>query len=193
MTYIADIQKTKSPFKSQNSLAGMVELDIDISHAIDDKLIVNAPGIHEGGSFKIIFTLGLTPNSFKTDIIDYENESNFYELGYSISTKDTILIIYHYDKKNKKLLEQIKYKKSPKNSESVLQYMVNKTLFSGSYKMVDSAEQTLSLNFSNDGIVTGLPNYKNYYVLTDFVASSENDLDKVCFDIQTENQICYVL
>ena len=189
-TYIADIQKTKSPFQSQNSLATMVEIDIDISQAIGDTLEVGAPSVHEGTSFRIIFTPGLTPNFFNTDIIDYENKSNFYEIGYIISTNDTTLIIYHYDK-NKKLLEQMEYKKAPKSSESALQYMVNKTLFSGNYKTVDSSGQTLTLNFSNDGIVTGFPSYKKYYVLTDFVAGPENNLDQVCFDIQTYNQRCY--
>ncbi len=85
----------------------------------------------------------------------------------------------------------MEYKKAPKSSESALQYMVNKTLFLGNYKTVDSSGQTLTLNFSNDGIVTGLPNYKKYYVLTDFVAGPENNLDEVCFDIQTDNQRCY--
>jgi hypothetical protein len=189
-TYIDDIQKTKSPFQSQNSLATMVEIDIDISQAIGDTLEVGAPSVHEGTSFRIIFTPGLTPNSVQTDIVDYENERNFYELGYVISTKDTTLIIYHYDK-NKKLLGQMEYKKAPKSPESALQYMVNKTLFSGNYKTVDSSGQTLTLIFSDDGIVTGLPNYKKYYVLTDFVAGPENNLDKVCFDIQTDNQRCF--
>ena len=69
--------------------------------------------------------------------------------------------------------------------------MVNKTLFAGNYKAIDSSGQTLSLNFTNDGLLTGLPNYKKYYVLTDFVAGPENNLDQVCFDIQTDNQRCY--
>jgi hypothetical protein len=189
-TYIADIQKTKSPFKSQNALVTMVELDIDLSKAIGDTLEVGAPSIHEGTSFRITFTPGLAPNSVQTDIIDYENETNFYELGYSISTKDTTILIYHYDK-NKKLLGQMEYQKAPENYEGALQYMVNKTLFSGNYKTVDSCGQTLTLNFSNDGILTGLPNFKKFYVLTDFVAGPENNLDEVCFEIQTNNQICY--
>ena len=58
----------------------------------------------------------------------------------------------------------------------------------GTYKTVDSSGQTRTLNFSNDGIVTGLPNFKKYYVLTDFVAGPKNNLDEICFDIQTNNQ-----
>jgi hypothetical protein len=189
-TYIEDLQKTKSPFQSSNSLARMIEIDIDISQAIGDTLEVGAPSVHEGTSFNIIFTSGMTANSVQTDIVDYENESNFYELGYKISTKDTTLIIYKYDQ-NKRLLGQMEYKKAPKSPESAFQFMVNKTLFSGNYKTVDSSGKTLTLNFSNDGIITGFPNYKKYYVVTDFDAGPENNLDEVCFDIQTDNQRCY--
>ncbi len=190
LNYIDDIQQTKSPFKSQNALASIVEIDIDTTKTIGNTLEVGAPSIHEGYSFRIVFKTGLTKKSVQTDIIDYENENNFYELGYDISSQDTTLIIYHYDK-NKKLLGQIKYKKVYKNSESALQYMVNKTLFSGNYKTVDSLGQTLTVNFSNDGNVTGLPNYKKYYVLTDFVAGPDNYLDEIGFDIYTKNQMWY--
>ena len=38
--YINDIQKAKSPFQSQKSLATMVEINIDISKAIGDTLEV---------------------------------------------------------------------------------------------------------------------------------------------------------
>lgn len=189
-TYIADLQITKSPFQSRGSLATMVEIDIDTSQAIGDTLEVGAPSVHEGTIFRIIFSPGLKPNSVQTDIIDYDTKSNFYELGYSISAKDTTLIIYHYDK-NKNQLGQMEYKRAPKSSESALQYMVNKTLFAGNYNAFDSSGQILTLNFSNDGLVSGLPNYKKYYVLTDFVAEPENSLDEVCFDIQTANQRCY--
>lgn len=190
-TYITDIQKTKSPYKSQNELASMVELDIDISQIQGDSILeVGAPSIHEGTSFMVFFRPGLTPTSLPTSIQDYDNQTNFYELGYEISNGDTSLNILHYDK-NKMLFGKSKYLRVPKNSEGGLQYMVNKTLFAGSYTTVDSIGQKLNLQFSNDGHLTGLPNFKKYYVLTDFVAGPENNLDEVCFDIQTPNQKCY--
>lgn len=79
----------------------------------------------------------------------------------------------------------------PENPEGALQYMVNKTLFAGSYKAEDSSGNTSILKFTSDGQVDGLPNFKRYYVETDFVAASEYSVDEICFDIQTNNQRCY--
>ena len=189
-SYIDSIQETKSPFRSRNSLAEYVELDINASKATGDSLEIGAPGIHEGTSFITYFKPGLTSTSFPTNIVDDDTPSNFYELGYNTSENDTSLIILHYNK-DKKLIGHTKYLKAPKNSEVPLQYMVNKTLFTGSYKAEDSSGKMSILKFTSNGQVDGLPSYNKYYVLTDFVAESENSVDEVCFDIQTNNQRCY--
>jgi hypothetical protein len=189
-SYIDSIQETKSPFRSRNSLAEYVELDINASEATGDSLLIEAPSIHEGTNFIIYFKHGLTATSFPTNIIDEETKSNFFELSYNISTKETSLIILHYNKCNK-LIGQKKYLRAPKNSKEVLQFMVNKTLFAGNYKAEDSSGKISVLKFTDDGIVTGLPGFKKYYVLTDFVAGPENNIDEVCFDIQTNNQQCF--
>ena len=189
-SYIDSIQETKSPFRSQNALASMVELDIDTSKIKGDSLEIEAPGIHEGTSFIVYFRRGLTLTSFPTNIIDYDTPSNFYELGYNISAADTSLILSICNK-DKKIIYQTQYLKASRNSEGPLQYMVNKTLFAASYKAEDSSGKISILKFTSDGQIYGLPNYKKYYVLTDFVAESENSVDQVCFDIQTNNQRCY--
>lgn len=189
-SYIDSIQETKSPFRSQNSLAEYVEFVINAGEATGDSLEIGAAGIHEGTSFIIYFRTGLTGTSFRTNIIDEHTASNFYELSYNISGNDTSLMILHYTK-DKKLIGQTKYLRASKNSESALQFMVDKTLFAGSYKTEDSSGKTLVLKFTNDGLVTGLPGFKKYFVLADFVAGPENNVDEVCFDIQTSNQQCY--
>jgi hypothetical protein len=189
--YLDDLVKTKSPVQSQDSLTEIVELETDTSGIKSDSLEVGAVGIHEGGyDFVVYFRPGITPTSLPTNIKDEEIEMGFYELGYELTNEDTSLIIYHYNK-NKKLLDQTRYIKVPRNTEGALQYMVNKILFSGNYKAIDSTGEATNIQFSNDGIVTGLPNFKKYYVLTDFVAGPENRVDEVCFDIQTPNQTCY--
>jgi len=189
-SYIDSIQKTKSPFLSRNSLAEYVELYINPEETTGDSLEIGAPGIHEGTSFTIYFRPGMTHTSLPTNIVDYDTASNFYELGYNISVGDTSLILSIYNK-DKKIIYQTQYLKAPKNSEQPLQYMVNRTLFAGRYKAEDSSGQVSILRFTNDGQLYGLPNYKKYYVLTDFVAESDNSVDQVCFDIQTDNQRCY--
>ena len=188
--YIEDISKTKSPNKSQESLVSMVELGIDTTEITGDSLEVGAPGIHEGTSFTVYFRHGTKETSLPTNIVDYDTETNFYELGYVIINKDTTLVIYHFDK-NKKLLDETKYHKVPNNSEGALQYLVNKTLFSGIYDASDTVGNKMKIQLTNDGLIKGLSNFKKYYVITDFVADPESKLDKVCFDIQTKNQTCY--
>lgn len=189
-SYIDSIQETKSPFHSQNALAEYVEFDINANEASADSLIVWAPGIHEGTSFTVYFRQGITNTSLPTNIFDYDTTGNFYELGYDISGSDTSLILYTYNK-HKKILNKTKYLKAPKNSEGALQYMVNRTLFAGSYKAQDSSGNISLLKFTNDGRVEDLLSYKKYYVLTDFVTEPEKSVDEVCFDIQTSNQKCY--
>ena len=189
-SYIDGLTKTKSPYNSQNALNSIVELNIDTSRIKGDSLEIGSPSIHEGMSFFVFFRPGITINAFPTNIKDYDNESNFYELGYLISSKDTSLVIYHYDK-NKKLLGQSEYKRVPKNSEGALQYMVNKTLVAGKYNSTDNKGKSITVQLTNDGKVIGLQNFTKYYVLTDFVAGPENNLDEICFDIQTKNQKCY--
>jgi len=189
-TYIDNLSKTKSPSKSRAVLASMVELDIDTNKITGDSLEVGAPGIHEGTSFIVYFRHGTKETSLPANIVDYDTKTNFYELGYEKLNKDIVLVIYHFDK-NKKLLGETKYTKVPKNSEGALQYMVNKTLFSGIYDASDTAGNKMKIQFRDDGLVKGVSNFKKYYVLTDFAAGPENKLDEVCFDIQTQNQTCY--
>lgn len=189
-SYIDSIQQTKSPFRSQKSLSEYVELHISASEATGDSVIIEAPSIHEGTNFIIYFKPGLTATSLPTNISDGDTKGAFYELSYKISGNDTSLRILRYDKFNK-IIGQTKYLRAPKNSEEALQFMVNKTLFAGNYKAEDSSGKISVLKLTNDGIVTGLPGFKKYYVLTDFVARPENNVDEVCFDIQTKNQLCY--
>jgi hypothetical protein len=189
-SYIDSIQKSKSPFRSQNSLAVYVELNIDTSEATGDSIRIEAPSIHEGTNFIIYFKPGITANSFQTNIRDGEEMNNIYDFSYNISGNDTSLIILRYNK-FKKLTGQTKYLRAPQNSAGALQFMVNKTLFAGNYKAEDSSGNISVLEFVNDGLIAGFPGFKKYYILTDFVAGPENNVDRVCFDIQTNNQQCY--
>lgn len=194
--YLDDIEKTKSPVKSGEKLTFITEIIIDTSGISSDSLLAGmALGNHEASDLILYFKQGKTTTSLITNISGFENESDSYDLGYEISDNDTVLIIYHYDK-NQKLLDKIKYIKSDEvaqsnNFEDGFQYMVNKKLMAGSYKVIDTAGIERSVKMSNDGAISGLPGFKTYYVITDFVASPENSTDQICFDIQTDRQICY--
>lgn len=194
--YIDDIVKTKSPLKSSEKLTFITEFSIDTTGISDDSIHIGAGmNNHEGSDFILYFKQGQTPTSLLTGIIDYDTESNSYELGYFINSHDTSLVLYHYDK-NKKLLNKTKYTKVPesKSDDDILnglQYIVNRKLISGSYKTIDTTGREITVELNNEGKITGFQGFKTYYVLTDFIAEPENITDQICFEIQTKNQKCY--
>ena len=172
---------------------------INTKNIKNNRLIVEAPSVHEGGTFNIDFKKkAVTANAVSTDIIDYDNLKEggyFYELGFVLSLieqgkVDTSLVLYHYNNK-KILIDETKYLKSFKGEYDALQYMVAKTLIAGNYKGVGDAGKLLQLTFTNSGMVRGLAGIKKYYVLTDFVTEPDKAMDEICFDIQTTNQVCY--
>ncbi len=193
--YMDDIVKTKSPFKSGEKLSFITQLIIDTSGSSSDSMFVGlALGNHEGSALILYFKQGKTSNSLVTNINGFEEDTASYELGYEAKGMDTALVIYHFAE-NLKLLDKIKYIKVAGVStvgslEDGFQYMVNKKLMTGSYLVTDSAGVGKSVRMTNEGIITGLPGFGNYYVLTDFVASEDNT-DKICFDIQTTLQSCF--
>ena len=198
--YIKDLEKTRSPLHSQKALNTIVQLVIDVSQEKNGKLEVDAQSIHEGGSFTInLNKKGIIPGSYSTDIVDYDHlkaGGYFYVIGFVIESIepghfDTSIIIYHYNK-NKKLLDKVKYIKTPACDDGPFHYRVNQTLMAGNYTAVNSTGQVLVLNFTNDGLVTGLPGFKKYFIDADFGAGPESEKhDGICFDIQTANQKCY--
>ncbi len=193
--YMSDIEKTKSPFKSGEKLAFITQLIIDTSGNSTDSIPVGITlGNHEGSDLILYFKEGKTPTSLVTNINGFEEDTASYELGYEVNSVDTSLVIYHFTE-NQKLIDKIKYIKVAEVStagslEDGFQYMVNKKLVTGSYLVTDSAGVERSVRMINEGIITGLPGFGTYYVITDFVGS-ECNTDKICFDIQTNLQSCF--
>jgi hypothetical protein len=194
--YIAELVNTKSPHKASDYLKTISEIVIDTSGDLLDSLDVGISlGNHEGSQFVLYFKQGQSSNALLTSITDLDEKNGSYELGYLANVADTFIILYHYDK-NKKLVDQTKYIKVKevqpgKSLEDGFQYMVNKKLIAGSYKAIDTTGKELMVKLSNDGSISGFPNRKTYYILTDFVAEDEEGPDEICFDIQTSYENCY--
>ena len=68
---------------------------------------------------------------------------------------------------------------------------LNKTLFSGTYERVDFLGPPSEIKLTNDGAITGMPNWNKYFVIADFVAAGDSATDEICFEINTKNQICF--
>ena len=184
-SYINDLIKTKSPYKSQNKLSDIVEIDFDRSEIKGDSIFVGAPSIHEGTSFYAYFRPGLKANSLPTNING--STENFYELGYEVNNQDTSLYLYRYNK-DKKIISKEKYIKVRSNYKSALEFMVNKTLFSGKYEYIDSTGIARKVTFTDDGKIVGFYNYSKYYISTDFIAGPENNLDEIILNLYSNDQ-----
>jgi hypothetical protein len=193
--YVDDIKKNKSPLKSSDKLTFISEFSINAANIEEDSIHVGAGfGNHEGGDFILYFRSGQTATSLPTNLTGFNNKQNFYELGYSLKGRDTLLAIYNYDQ-NKKLVEKTDYIRSPKppsdNDVNGFQYVINQELATGTYTIFDSAGNTANAQLTTDGRIKGFKDFKTYYILTDFVASPENMTDEICFETQTRKQKCY--
>lgn len=80
--YINEIEKTKSPNKSSSKLNGIVTMLITGDTQGDSIQVGASWNNHEGYSFTTYLKPGQNKNNLQTDIIDYKEASNFYELGY---------------------------------------------------------------------------------------------------------------
>ena len=189
--YIRELKKTKSPIEASKVLVGYSELVVDTNEIKGDSIFIGGGwNNHEGGGFYMWFKPGLTKTSFPTSNLDYDNKSNFYELGYEISKKDTSLILYHYNP-HKKLLDKSYFSKVNRKAAPLsdgLQYFVNSVLISGKYKISGNGQ---TVEFTNEGNVKGIENIKKYFIATDFVVRVNNDIDNIIFDLYSDKQKIY--
>lgn len=203
--YLNDLRQTGSPKASSPKLNGVVSMLVDASLVQGDTILVSASlNNHEGLNFYLFLRQGQNEHSLQTDHTTGTDDS--YELSYSIKD-DTVLQLLHYDK-DKKLVDSRDFTKvrGPLTEESEpygLQYMVNKVLFSGRYRLIDedstknikkqSTENSgREIELTDDGMVRGMQEHKTYYVFTDFLGDVETNLDEMAFDPQTKNQKPYI-
>jgi hypothetical protein len=190
--YIAEIEKTKSPLKSFEYLWGIASMNINTT-VVDDSIVVGASlNNHEGFEFTTYFISGLNSNSLRTNLSEVTPESYTTELGFETIQNQNYLFLYNYNKTNQ-IINKTKYSKIFGNDENNelgfgIQYIVNEKLFVGSYLMIDSLNNSRRIVFNRDGTVTGLYEFKSYYVKTDFVADAEPSIDEVFFNIRESTQ-----
>jgi len=189
--YIKSIEATKSPLKSADKLDGVVTMIIDIKNQIDSFYVGVSWNNHEGYNFTTYSNSGNKENSLKTNLEDYENKSNYYELGYENISNQTFLVLYHYNKDNKllekKLFSKVVDNQTDNDAGWGLQYIVNEKLFQGNYTLIDSIDNKTNVSFKNDGTLVGMPNFKSYYVFTDFMGGPRTILDGISFKANDAN------
>jgi hypothetical protein len=197
--YINDIVKTRSPYASREKLGGIASLYIGIGSSSKDSSMVGASlNNHEGYSFPLYFKAGKKNNSLKTGLPDFNDRSNYYDLGYVIKGVDTSLFLYHYNKSGR-LLRSTRYSRvfnsAPPESDMGfgIAYIINQKLITGKYLVTDTAGTVFNVEFTNEGKVSGFLNFENYMLNADFEAGPENDLDELYFDVYKKNKKDYLV
>lgn len=189
--YIRAIEQTKSPLKAADKLHGVVTMIIEADIKSDSIYVGASWNNHEGYNFSTFFVKGQKHNSLKTNIPDYDEKTNYYELGFETISNKTFLVLYHYSKSNKlidkKEFTKVADKQHDNDAAWGLQYIVNEKLFSGSYLLIDSTKSSTTINLKSDGSLTGYSDFKTYYVITDFMGGPETILDGIAFNLNEEN------
>ena len=189
--YINEIYRTKSPLKSADKLQNVVTMIIDGINQSDTIDVGASCNNHEGYNFTTYFITGQNQNQLRTNILDYDNKSNFYELGYETINKETFLYLYHYNKTNllidKKQFSKVAETQPDNDAAWGLQFIVNEKLFSGNFLLVDSTNSTRKIHLKSDGSLTGHSDFKTYYVITDFIGGPETILDGIVFNLNEKN------
>ena len=189
-SYIDSLAKTRSPYSSKGELGGVAALSAGVPDTGGSTHIGYSMNNHEGADFILYLKPGLKSNTLKTNLTDYSGKGDFYELGYNVKNSDTALVLYHYNR-NKHITDSAQYTKvtalNKDDAASGIEHITNQTLISGLYTLSEPGKVT-RVRFYDDGKITGLSNFKTYYVNTDFEADLESNPDEVIFDLQTKQQ-----
>lgn len=189
--YINAIEQTKSPIKASEKLIGIVSMILDGTSASDSVEVFASWNNHEGYSFTTYLNKDQKSNSFKTNITDIDEQSNFYELGYETINNETFLFLYHYNKSSK-FIDKKRYskvaEKQLENDPSLgLQYIVNEKLFSGNFLQIDNKKASKKVIFKSDGTLTGSSDFTTYHVFTDFMGMPKTNIDRIVFNLDSKN------
>jgi len=192
--YTDDLIKTKSPIASRQYLSGEMALIIENSDKTPDSLKISCrTSIHEGGDTPVSFYFDTKSKSL---ITKPDAKSGFSELTYQITQHDTSLVMYYHDVKSH-IIRPHYYVKAMGTDVSHLyetdavQTITNHILFTGAYTLIDSTNKSSLVKLTNDGLVIGHPDLKNYFVMTDFIFGDDmgegNNLDEILFNWYDKN------
>jgi hypothetical protein len=201
--YIEDLKKTKSPWKSWQDIGESGDLlSINSKEIKGDSLVI---AVGNGGAGPDEFTLFFKKGKILNSIIMIESlrydTLNRY-LAYEITRHDTNLILYICNRAGTKIVNQRKYERAkdeytgydtiPSMSGSSSAYFHNKLLVSGKYSYTDSSGKKHNAQFSDFGKVSGIGNFKTYYVLDVFGQGPGDDTDVIMFDMNKKTKDDYV-
>jgi hypothetical protein len=184
--YIEKIRLTKSPLAAMDVAGDIIIMNINTDSIKGNSLIIPDGNTHEGSQLILEFNQGKTPNALSFDGA---------ELSYSFEKGDTILTFTRPDNENKKTIVT-KYirvlRKIPNNDlADGLNYIINKSVITGTYVLTDSIGNVSKVTFSNHGDVSGFLNYTKYEINFDLNSDPMDNLDEIIFDMRSKKHKSY--
>ncbi|RYZ94987.1 MAG: hypothetical protein EOP47_26720 [Sphingobacteriaceae bacterium] len=183
--YIKKVIVTYSPVAAADKAVGITIIRIDTTQIKGDKLVANAGyNNHEGGDVTIKFRPGQTPGTIQIDSS---------ELGYSVENGDTVLVLTEINEAHDKVVTRFikALNKADEKLGDGMDFLINKSLFSGSYILTDSIGRVRNVTFTDDGKVSGIKGLRTYYAMTDFIVGPMNNLDLLIFNLYAKDQTDY--
>lgn len=174
--YIDKVIQTKSPLAAEDLASGLTTMYIQTDSLKGDSLMVNAGwNNHEGSDLTLKFKPGKTSETILL--------GNF-DLGFSIKNGDTSIVLYGYNKEKNEYTTTwyVKALNKQKYLGDGLDYLINKALIAGTYKMTDSLGKNDIVIFTALGNVSGFGNLKTYSILNDLGGEPMNNLDDIAFE-----------
>jgi hypothetical protein len=175
-SYIDKVVKTKSPAEAEDQATGLTTMYIETNNLKGDSIVVEVGwGNHEGGEITLKFSPGKTRETISFGSFD---------LGYSVKNGDTSIVLFEYDKEKNEHTTTWYTKALNKQSDlgDGMDYLINKGLFAGKYKLADSLGNNGSVVFTDRGKVSGLANFTSYFINDDVGGEPMNNLDHIIFD-----------
>jgi hypothetical protein len=183
--YIEKVNKTQSPIQANDKVIGITTMHLNSAQIDGDSLIARVSyDNHQAGDVILKFEAGKNRSAMPFG----ENE-----LGYSTQNGDTTLILYQYYNKQWVLTPYVKaLKQSTGNDlQEGINYLINKDLIAGTYSFTDSLGKIKEVIFKDDGTVSGLSNFKRYFVENSFESKKMNNLDQITFNMFTSEEKQY--
>jgi hypothetical protein len=200
--YVKDLKKTLSPWHSYQRIGEDAnDLSINTKEIAKDSLSISVSFGGAGATYYVThFNKGKLPNTILLEhALQYDSDCL---LGFDISQTDTTLILYLCDNRGR-ITNQRKYLRAytelsgndsiPSMTFFGLSFFHNKLLVAGKYGFLDSLGRKHTAQFDDLGKVTGIGNFRTYYVMGVFGQGPGDDTDAITFDLYKKTSVDYLL
>lgn len=175
--YLEKVILTKSPLAAADLANGITTFFVNTDHIQGDSLIVPiGAGNHDGSTLVLRFNHGIKKSTL---IFGGGN------LGFKVEGKDTILIFEQFDEQKNAAIKTYfvrALRRQPDNNLGYgMEYVINKNIIAGDYRMTDSTGSIALINLENNGRVKGFLNFTAYSINIDLNSNVRDNLDEIFF------------